>query len=110
MSGISLIESESASANEPVWSDGTYASLRSMMRSNVLLTYGQEQFGDLAICAKSGTAEVESGKAPHAWFTGFVDDPAHPYAFVVLVENGGGGASVAGTIAATILNKTIGCD
>lgn len=110
LSGLSLIGSEKVTVGDPVWSGDTYAALRSMMRDNVRLTYGQERFGDLAVCAKSGTAEVESGKSPHAWFTGFLDDADHPLAFVVLVENGGGGASVAGAIAATILQEAAGRD
>ena len=73
------------------------------MRNNVLDHYGQEQFGDLPVCAKSGTAEVGSDVQPHAWFTGFVDDPDHPYAFVVMVENGGWGSKTAGSIAAKVL-------
>lgn len=107
MSGLSLIDAEKSGSADVIWSSDTCTTLRSMMRSNVLLNYGQEQFGDLAVCAKSGTAEVESGEAPHAWFTGFIDDPAHPYAFVVLVENGGSGASTAGSIAAAILQETV---
>lgn len=107
MSGLSLIDAEKSGSADVIWASDTCATLRSMMRSNVLLNYGQEQFGDLAVCAKSGTAEVESGEAPHAWFTGFIDDPAHPYAFVVLVENGGSGASTAGSIAAAILQETV---
>ena len=110
MSGLSLIDSEKVTVGKPVWSADTYAALRSMMRSNVLLTYGQDRFGDLAVCAKSGTAEVEEGKSPHAWFNGFIDDADHPLAFVVLVENGGGGASVAGSIAATILQEAVSRD
>ena len=110
MSGLSLIDSEKVTVGKPVWSADTYAALRSMMRSNVLLTYGQDRFGDLAVCAKSGTAEVEEDKSPHAWFTGFIDDADHPLAFVVLVENGGGGASVAGSIAATILQEAVSRD
>jgi len=81
--------------------------LKKMMADNVALTYGQENFGDLKICAKSGTAEVESGKAPHAWFAGFLDDPVHPLAFVVLVENGGSGASVSGYIASQVLQQAV---
>ena len=54
-------------------------------------------------CAKSGTAEVGGDKQPHAWFVGFVDDVNTPLAFLVLVENGGSGASVAGSIAAQVL-------
>ena len=47
----------------------------------------------LSVCGKTGTAEVSSsGKfKPHAWFTGFVADAAHPYAITVIIENGGGG-------------------
>ena len=110
MSGLTLIETENNDHESLTWSDDTCQTLRHMMRSNVLLTYGQEQFGDLAVCAKSGTAEVGDGLSPHAWFTGFIDDSTHPYAFVVVVENGGGGASVAGSIAATILQEVAGND
>lgn len=81
--------------------------LKKMMANNVAATYGQENFGDLKLCAKSGTAEVEAGKQPHAWFAGFLDDAEHPLAFVVLVENGGSGASVAGNIASQVLQKAV---
>lgn len=89
-------------ATYSVFSQSTCQRLKDMMRNNVTSQYGQSQFGDLAVCAKSGTAEVGNGD-PHAWFTGFIDDPEHPLAFVVLVENGGGGAKVAGSIAAKVL-------
>lgn len=82
------------------------ATLRKMLRNNVVQTYGEGRFPD-GTCAKSGTAEVGGGKAPNAWFAGFIDDPNHPYAFIVLVENGGGGASVAGEIAGTVLNAIV---
>ena len=58
------------------------------------------------LCAKSGTAEVGEG-SPHAWFAGFLRNPDAPYAFVVLVEHGGGGNSVAGTIAGKILDVMV---
>ena len=74
-----------------------------MMRNNVQQTYGQGMFGSLAVCAKSGTAEAAPGQSPHAWFAGFVADEDLPLAFVVLVENGGGGADAAGPIAARLL-------
>ena len=70
-------------------------------------TYGTDRFRGLDIGAKSGTAEVGGDKRPNAWFAGFLDDPEHPYAFIVLVENGGGGASVAGEIAATVLQACV---
>lgn len=86
-----------------IWSSSTCDTLCRMLRNNVQSNYGQSQFGDLAVCAKSGTAEVGEGKSPHSWFTGFIDDEDLPLAFVVLVENGGGGAAVAGSIAAQVL-------
>lgn len=85
------------------WSAETCRTVKALMRNDVTDHYGQEQFGDLPVCAKSGTAEVGSAD-PHAWFVGFVDDADAPYAFVVLVENGGWGSKVAGGIAATVLN------
>ncbi len=98
----------STSTSSIGWSSATCETLQEMMRNNVLLTYGQDQFGDLAVCAKSGTAEVGSDVSPHAWFVGFIDDADNPYAFVVVVENGGSGASVAGSIAAKVLNQLCG--
>lgn len=68
---------------------------------------GKSRFGDVDICVKSGTAEVGGGKQPNSWFTGFIRDEAHPYAFVVLVENGGSGSAVAGNIAAQVLNPIV---
>lgn len=86
-----------------IYSEETCQRLKEMMRNNVVSQYGQEQFGDLAVCAKSGTAEVGGGQEPHAWFAGFIDDPEHPLAFIVLVENGSAGARVAGSVAAQVL-------
>lgn len=60
-----------------------------MMAYNVTAAYGTSRFPNMDLCAKSGTAEVGGGQAPHAWFTGFLRDEDHPYAFLVLVENGG---------------------
>lgn len=80
--------------------------LRDMMNYNVRAHYGTNTFPGLDLCAKTGTAEVGDGTS-HAWFTGFLLDSAHPYAFVVLVENGGGGLSVAGSVANTVLQAAV---
>lgn len=87
-----------------LWKAETCDKLASLMRNNVAAVYGQEKFGDLAVSAKSGTAEVGEGKRPHAWFVGFVDDESLPLAFVVVVENGGSGSKVAGGVAAKVLS------
>lgn len=88
-----------------LWSADTCDTLAEMLRNNVETTYGQSRFGDLPVCAKSGTAEVGEGKTPHSWFAGFVDSDTLPLAFVVLAENSGGGSSVAGSMAAKVLLK-----
>lgn len=78
--------------------------LADMMAGNVEKTYGTARFPNMDICAKSGTAEVGGEKAPHAWFAGFLRNEETPYAFVVLVENGGGGNTVAGSVAGNVLD------
>lgn len=86
---------------------GTAETLADMMAYNVTEAYGALRFPNMDVCAKSGTAEVGGGKAPHAWFAGFLRGEDTPYAFVVLVENGGSGADVAGPIAARVLDAVV---
>lgn len=81
--------------------------LSAMMRNNVTETYGEGNFPGLEICAKSGTAEVDKVSRPNAWFTGFLRDEENPYAFIVLVENGGYGSSVAGSVANEVLQAIV---
>ena len=49
---------------------------------------------------------VGEGEAPHAWFAGFLRNEDAPYAFVVLVEHGGGSA-VAGGVAGRVLDVIV---
>ena len=85
----------------------TAESLIELMAYNVSSHYGgQETFPGLNLCAKTGTAELGDGTT-HAWFTGFLRDDDHPYAFVVLVERGGGGLAVAGDVANTVLQYAV---
>lgn len=85
----------------------TATEIAQMMHNNVIETYGSERFAGMDICAKSGTAETSADKTPHAWFTGFLRDADTPYAFIVLVEEGGGGSSVAGSVASTVLSAAV---
>ena len=82
--------------------------LSDMMAYNVTSNYGSSRFGNLDMGAKSGTAEVGADQKPHAWFAGFVREAEHPYAFVVLVENGGSGSQAAGDVAAAVLSAAVG--
>lgn len=88
----------------------TAKQLSDMMRNNVVSNYGAKNFPNLDICAKSGTAEVGNGEEPHAWFTGFLRDEEHPFAFIVLVENGGSGSTVAGNVANKVLQAAVQAD
>jgi len=75
-----------------------------MMRYNVTENYGDSRFEGLTLCAKSGTAQIDSNPDHDlAWFTGFMDDDSHPYAFVVVVENSNSGTSAAGGVANKVL-------
>ena len=87
--------------------DSTAATLADIMSRNVIDAYGSGRFPNMDICAKSGTAEVGGGNSPHAWFAGFLRNEDAPYAFVVLVENGGSGADVAGSVAAQVLDALV---
>ena len=58
----------------------------------------------LTIAGKTGSAEGnEDGHyLTHAWFVGYIDDPAYPYAVCVFVEKGESGGSAAAPIAGEI--------
>jgi cell division protein FtsI/penicillin-binding protein 2 len=84
----------------------TAGQIADMMEYNVQNSYGSWSFPGLAICAKSGTAELGDGTS-HAWFTGFLKDDAHPYAFVVVIEHGGGGLKNAGAVANAVLQAAV---
>ena len=88
-------------------SQDTAQAVAEMMANNVTSTYGTKRFPNMDLCAKSGTAEVGGDEKPHAWFAGFLRNEDAPYAFVVLVENGGSGADVAGDVASKVLKAAL---
>lgn len=90
-----------------ILSTATAERLGAMMRNNVIKNYGENNFKSLELCAKSGTAEVGGGKEPHSWFAGFLDREDYPLAFVVVIENGGTGSKVAGSVAGKVLQAAV---
>ena len=68
----------------------------------------RQNFPNLEIHAKSGTAQVGGGNDPHAWYAGYITNENYPLAFVVIVENGGGGTAIAAPIANRVLQEAIG--
>lgn len=84
------------------------AKLKEMMRYNVTNHYGESRYKGLNLCAKSGTAQIDSNENHNiAWFVGFMDDSEHPYAFVVVIENGNSGSQTAGPVAKRVLTKLV---
>lgn len=82
----------SANTGKAYLSASTASKMVELMRSNTIHFYGDSRFpSGMQICGKTGTGEVGGDKAPHAWFVGFSQNLATPYAFVVVVENGGSG-------------------
>ena len=101
--GEKTVYAAKSSSTGRVLKKETAQTLAEMMRYNVENIYGAWQFGELNVCAKSGTAELEQ-QTSHAMFAGFVQDETCPLAFVVFVENGGSGSAVAAPIAAKVLS------
>lgn len=94
----------SANTGKAYLSASTASKMVELMRSNTIHFYGDSRFpSGMQICGKTGTGEVGGDKAPHAWFVGFSQNPATPYAFVVVVENGGSGYQQAIPIANKVL-------
>lgn len=74
-----------------IMSVSTAEKLKEMMGLCVEVKYGAYQFPDVTVCAKSGTAEKDGDATSNALFTGFVDDPDYPLAFIAVVQEGGYG-------------------
>ena len=77
--------------------------LQEYMRNNVESRYGVENFPDVVVCAKTGTAEVGGDKKPNATFSGFVLEEDYPLAFIAMVEDGGYGREVCIPIISKVL-------
>lgn len=56
------------------------------------------------VACKTGTAETDDGKEPHAWFTAFAPSDSPEIVATVMIENGGEGSRTAGPIARGIFD------
>lgn len=83
----------------------TAETLKEMMRYTMKNQYGDSLFGGIPMCAKTGTAEVGEGQAPHGWMVGFSYDKSFPVAFAVIVEHGDFGIKSAGPIASVLIKE-----
>ena len=88
-------------------SQDTARNVTELMRNNVESKYGDWYFPGLAVCAKTGTAEVGGDQKPNAMLAGFVADGNYPLAFIVCVEDGGYGAEVCLPIASSVISACV---
>ncbi len=102
--GRTTYKADSVSAGR-IMSAETAEIMQSLMRNNVEVKYGAENFPGLTVCAKSGTAEVGGEKKPNAMFAGFVADEDYPLAFIAVAENGGFGRPVCVPILSKVLEE-----
>lgn len=90
--------------SKELFSGETAATVRQIMLTNGANHYAGSIPG-YNIGIKSGTAQVREGAEENALLTGFVDDPAHPIAFCVLLENKYSTMVTAEQIVNTMLNN-----
>lgn len=88
-------------------STATANRMAELMRDNVVYGYGDWSFPDIGVCAKTGTAQIGEGIRPTATFAGFTTDENYPLAFVVFVEQGGGGSATCVSITAQVLEACV---
>lgn len=86
-----------------ILSEEVATQLQYYMRNNVQSVYGDWNFPGLKVCAKSGTSQLGGDKTSNAMFAGFVQNVEYPLAFMVVVENGGYGASACVPIISQVL-------
>ena len=83
----------------------TAAVLKSYMRGVVTGGTGAAAgISGVKVCGKTGSAELDTQQNTNAWFVGFLDEENSPYALSIVVENAGGGGSVAAPIARQIFS------
>ncbi|MBE5801956.1 MAG: penicillin-binding protein 2 [Clostridiales bacterium] len=83
----------------------TAAKLETYMKDVVLNGTGKSAAVEgVSIAGKTGSAEssLDGKYVTHAWFVGYIDDPAYPYAVSVFVEEGNSGGKAAAPIAREI--------
>jgi peptidoglycan glycosyltransferase len=95
------------SALMPTGSERLMNSGNAQRLATIIEIQNRANFPGLEIYAKTGTAQVGGDQLPHAWFTGYITNEGFPLAFVVVVENAGGGAAVAAPIANRVLQAAV---
>ena len=91
---------------EPLIDQKTSAVVRQGMRENVLYGSGRSLNSlPFAVSGKTGTAQWNKEKRPHAWFTSYAPSDHPEIVVTVLLEEGEEGSRVAAPVAKEVLAK-----
>ncbi len=85
--------------SKELFNASTAQKLGEVMRYTITDYYGDNLFGNLSVCAKTGTGEVGNDKKPNAWMVGYSQNQDCPLAFACVVEDAGFGFEYAGPVA-----------
>lgn len=103
-----VAERAASPSHEIGLSDRTLTAVRRGLRMVVNdprgTAYATARLADLEIAGKTGTAENGTA-SDHAWFAGYAPAERPRWAFVVVIEYGGGGAETAGPVARRIVER-----
>lgn len=77
----------------------TAQQLDRIMRYTITDYYGDDSYGGLSVCAKTGTAEVGNEHKPNGWIVGYSQNKDCPLAFACVVEDSGFGSEYAAPVA-----------
>lgn len=93
-----------------VMSSATARTVASYMKAAVESgTASKAQISGYTVCGKTGSAETSNDKqvATNAWFVGYLQNPDHPYAVAVVIEQGGSGGNLATSLGGKALKYAI---
>ncbi|MBQ8973406.1 MAG: penicillin-binding protein 2 [Clostridia bacterium] len=105
-----ITHSGGAKSYRQVMSAQTASTIARYMRSAVQSgTARKAAISGYTVCGKTGSAETSDDKSveTNSWFTGFIQDSAHPYAVSVVIEQGGAGSGLATELARKALSASI---
>jgi penicillin-binding protein 2 len=90
-------------------SESSLAAVREGMRRTVDdpngTAYATVRLASVPIAGKTGTAETGPKSEDHAWFAGYAPADSPRYAFVVVLEHSGSGATAAGSLAKSLIQR-----
>ena len=93
-----------------VMSPATASIIGEYMRAAVESGTGaRARVSGFTVCGKTGSAEFSDDKTrdTNAWFVGYIQDDAHPYAIAVVIEEAGSGGDKAASLAARAFSEAI---